>query len=379
MTILKNNDTGRPLKTFLELVKIASPSLKERAVAIYVTRTLKKLGLKVDEDKAGTAIGGESGNIRAVIKGNKAGARSVLLNAHIDTVKPCDHVKPVIKGGYVYSDGTTILGADNKAGVAVMLEAARILKGSKMPHGDVILLFTVAEEIGLLGARHAGKSSLRAPLGFVLDGGDVFEIINQAPSQDSIWAEVIGRSAHAGVRPEDGINAIKVASEAISRMKLGRIDPETTANIGVIEGGIATNIIPEKVVLKGEARSHSLKKLKKQVAHMLECFKKACKKHGARLKFDVTREYDSFLVENSSLAVKLAVNSAKKIGIRPIVKRTGGGSDANIFNGAGLPAVILGVGADRVHTKSERLSIKQLGQGVKFILEIIKGAADGKK
>jgi tripeptide aminopeptidase len=362
----------RLLKTFIDMARISSPSLQEGAVAWFVKGELKKLGLKVYEDGVGRKIGGEAGNIWGILKGSVKGAPVVLLNAHLDTVSPAKDVRPKIKGGYVVSDGTTVLGADNKAGVAVILEVLRCLKGSKSLHGEVKALFTVSEETGLWGAKGVSKKLLKADMGLTLDGGDVDEIINQAPSQNSIDAEVFGRAAHAGVRPEDGVSAIKAASEAIAKMELGRIDHETTANIGIIKGGVATNIIPEHVMINGEARSHDPVKLSKQTSHMKACLSAACKKHKARLKIKITPAYKSFEIGNDSELLKIAVACAKAAGIKPIVKKTGGGSDANIFNAMGVPTLIIGAGADRVHTRRERLSISHMEKSAELVLEILR-------
>lgn len=369
----------RLLKTFLDLVRIDSPSLREKNVASFVKSKLKELGLKVHQDSAWRSIGGEAGNIWATMKGNVKKAPRILLNAHLDTVSPCKGLRTRIRKGYVYSDGATILGADNKAGVAVILEVARSLKEDKILHGDVKVLFTVAEEIGLCGAQFLPRQALDADLGFTLDGGDVDRIINQAPSQDNLEAQVIGRAAHAGVRPEEGINAIKVAGVAISRMKMGRIDKETTANVGIIRGGTATNIVPEKVYLKGEARSHDRKKLRAQISHMKKVLHDACRRYKARIKLRVSPAYRAFKIREGHPSIALAVSAARALKIKPVVKRTGGGSDANIFNVFGLPTIILGVGADRVHTKQERQSIVQMEQSARMVLAIITGAANEKR
>jgi len=295
-----------------------------------------------------------------------------LLNAHLDTVGPGDKIRPRISYGVITSDGKTILGADNKAGVAAIMEVLEVLKKDKIPHGDLQVIFTVQEEIGLLGARGIRKNWLKADLGYVLDGGDVDTLIYKAPTQYNLTAEIIGRAAHAGVHPEAGINAIQVASQAIAKMKLGRIDRETTANIGIIKGGVATNIIPEKVELKGEARSHSPRKLKSQVKHMQRCLAQACRKNRAFLKLNVDNVYDSFDLATNEKVVKLAEKALANLNIKPQLKATGGGSDANIFNALGLKTLIIGVGADRVHSKNERLPIEEFLCGAKFLLEIIR-------
>jgi len=358
-------------KGFLSLVKINSTSLKEGRIVKYLNSELKRLGLKTRIDNAGAKIGGVSGNLIGFLKGNVKNRDIILLNAHVDTVSSSVNIKPKISRGVIRSDGRTILGADDKAGVAAILEVLRVLKERKIPHGDIQVIFTVAEEIGLLGAKALSRRLLKADFGFSIDGGDVPIVLNKAPSQDNISATVIGKAAHAGVHPEKGINSIKVTSHAIAAMKLGRIDKETTANIGIIKGGQATNIIPEEVEIKGEARSHSLRKLKAQVKHMKTKLKKACRKYKAKLKIKVSPAYRSFNVSRRHRVLKIAVNAARSLGIKPKIKSTGGGSDANIFNRLGISTIILGVGASGVHTNRERIRIDDMVKGARVILEAI--------
>ena len=362
----------RLISRFIRYVKIDSLSKQEGRFAAQIKKELKALGLACVEDTAGKKLGGEAGNLFISLKANIKNVPRILFNAHIDTVVPGTGIKPKIRKGIVTSDGRTILGADNKAGVAVIMEVLKIIKERKLQHGDIDILFTVAEEIGLSGSKFVDKKFLKADLGYVLDGGDVDEIINKAPSQDSIEVKISGRAAHAGVHPEKGINAIKVASEAIAKMKLGRIDYETTANIGIISGGVATNIVPESVTIKGEARSHNAAKLKNQIAHMIKVLRKACKEHGAKLSCEVKQAYRAFEVPALHKAMIIARSAAEGVGIKPKVKATGGGSDANIFRSFGLPCLIIGVGADRVHTKKERIAVKDMVKGAEFVLEIIK-------
>ncbi len=358
----------RLINTFKTLVQIDSHSLKEEQIIKYLQKELKKLGIK--SSLTSKPDKGEAGNLIANIPGK---GPVVMLNAHVDTVGHSRRIKPVEKKGYLVSGSNTILGADNKAGVAAILEILKTLKEKKLPHPALQIVFTVAEEIGLVGARVLPKSKLKAKFGLALDGGDINEIVNKAPSQFNLKATIIGKAAHAGIHPEDGINAIKIASEAITKMKLGRIDKETTANIGIIKGGRARNIIPDKVKIEGEARSHNKKKLVKQIKHMQKTLYQACKKHKAKLKIKLTKIYQSFEVKKTSKVIKLAVSVVKSAGIKPIVKQTGGGSDANVFNALGIPTIIIGVGADHVHTKKERLPIKDFIKGTEIIIKLLEG------
>jgi len=318
------------------------------------------------------------GNLISFLKGNCKGAPCILLNAHMDTVSPGENIKPKRRYGVITSDQKTILGADNKAGVAVIMEIVEVLKEKMIPHGDIQIIFTVQEEIGLKGARAIKKQHIKADFGYVLDGGDVDVVHLRAPSQYNLFVEIIGRAAHAGMHPEQGINAIQVASRAIAKMKIGRIDSETTANIGVIHGGRATNIVPEKVEIKGEVRSHNPRKLKAELKHIQKCFSSECFKAKAQLKMKADNVYNSFSLKKEDKVYKIAENAFRRMKIKPILKPTGGGSDANIFNEMGIPSIIMGMGADRIHTKQERISEKDLLSAARILLEIIKESCERK-
>lgn len=359
----------RLVKTFKQLVRIDSLSLCEKKVIAFLQKEL--CGLALSSYTAGKPKNGEVGSLIAEIPGNGLKSPRLLINAHVDTVGPGEKIKVIEKNGYLTSDGKTILGADNKAGVAAILEILRVLKEKKLPHPPLTVIFTVAEEIGLIGARALPKNLPEADFGVTLDGGDVDKIVCKAPTQFNLTAKVVGRAAHAGIHPEDGINAIKVASEAIYKMKLGRIDRETTANIGVIHGGRATNIIAEEVELKGEARSHDKRKLDRQIEHMEEVLVETCDRSGAKLELKLEEVYQSFEIGRASEIMEFALCAARKCGVQPELVPTGGGSDANIFNARGIPTIIVGVGADRVHTTSERIAVKELTKGTEIVLALI--------
>jgi tripeptide aminopeptidase len=360
----------RLINTFKQLVRLDSLSLHEAEIIRYLKKQLK--GLALNNYEAGRPKEGEVGSLIVEVPASGVKEPRLLLNAHLDTVSPGENVRPLQKDGYLTSDGKTILGADDKAGVAVILEILRVLKEKKLPHPPLLVILTVAEEIGLVGARALPENLLDADFGVTLDGGDINKIINRAPSQCNLTVKVFGKAAHAGIHPEEGINAIKVASEAISKMKLGRIDAETTANIGLIKGGRATNIIPEEVEIKGEARSHNLKKLERQLEHMEEILVATCRKQRARVELKFAEVYEAFSIPPASQILKFAFCAAAKAGIKPKLVATGGGSDANIFNACGIPTIIMGVGADRVHTTSERIAVKELVKGAELILTLVK-------
>lgn len=362
----------RLVDEFLELVQIDSASKDERQIADALLTKLRDLNLTVTEDDAGAKIGGTAGNILAVLDGGKPGP-ALLFCAHMDRVEPGLNIKPQIKDGVITSDGTTILAADDVAGISAILEAIRVIQEQEIPHGRLEILFTVAEEGGLHGAKSLDASALQAKAGFFLDsGGPVGTIVVQAPAQKGIRITIHGKAAHAGVAPETGINAIVVAAHALTKMNLGRLDPETTANIGIIQGGVATNIVPDRVELKGEARSRDNGKLTKQVEHMTDIVKRTCADYGVTADITVTDSYSAFSLNQEDYVVKLACSAAEAMGIEPRLESTGGGSDANIINGYGIPSVVLGMGYSNVHTTQESIPIEQLVAAAEYVVSIIK-------
>lgn len=361
----------RLLDEFLELVQIDAATKDERLIADALKPKLEALGFSVTEDDTGAKIGGNTGNLIATLDGNKD-APALLFCAHMDRVEPGRGIKPVVEGGMVKSDGTTILASDDVAGIAAILEAVRVVQEQQIPHGRLEILFTVAEEGGLYGAKSLAPDMLQAEAGYFLDsGGPVGTIVVQAPAQKNVTVTIHGKAAHAGVAPEQGISAILVAAEALTKMKLGRIDAETTANFGVIQGGTATNIIPDRVDLKGEARSLVQEKLERQAEHMVEVIENTCAAHGVTADIVVGDSYGSFRLTEDDYVVKLAVQAAKALGLEPRLESTGGGSDANIINGYGVPSVILGMGYTNVHTTSEAIPVDQLNAAAQFVLQII--------
>lgn len=361
------------IETMLELIRIDSESLNERGVVDYIIGRLKPVAVKIAEDGAGAELGGNAGNLIVKIKGVRRDFPRLMLNAHMDTVKPGIGIEPVVEGDIISSAGDTILGSDDKAGVSVILEVVRRLKEKNIPHGDLLLVFTVAEEIGIKGAARLDPKALEADFGYVLDSthgaGCIFV---GSPSHDKITAVVRGRAAHAGIEPEKGVSAIRAASLAISKMKLGRIDGETTANVGVIHGGRATNIVPDTVTVEAEARSHNREKLERQVAHMTGAFRAAARAAGAEIDLEIEHEYDSYKLTESMPVVELAMKAARALGLTPELRVSGGGSDANIFNSLGLPAAPIGTAIRKAHTKEEEISISELEGVLEYVMEIVR-------
>jgi tripeptide aminopeptidase len=364
----------------IELIRIDSPSRKERAVAMRLKRETEELGGKVWIDDAGDKVGGNVGNLIAQFPGTVQAA-PLLLSAHMDTVMPGEGVVPVLDGDILRTDGRTVLGGDDKSGVAIICEVLRVLRQNRIPHGDIDVVFTICEEAGLIGAKCLDVSRLRARTGLVLDSDSVGFLFTRAPAANRMEFHVRGLAAHAGVCPEKGINAIQVAAQGLSRMKLGRIDHETTANIGIVQGGTAVNIVPESVVLKGEARSHDEKKLEEQTRHMLECLREAAaanareidgKRHPPSVEAKIERDYDRMDVKNDATIVRLVLDAARNLGLEVKTTATGGGCDANVLNKKGLEVANLATGMREIHTVHEWLDLKDLYTSAEMVLEIVR-------
>jgi len=365
----------------LELVQIDSVSREEREVAQRVRAICEELGAEVFIDDAGEKVGGNTGNVIARFPGTVPSAEPIMMSAHMDTVVPGKGVKPVVEGDIIRSDGTTVLGGDDKSGVAVILETIRCLQEQDIPHAPIDAVFSICEEVGLLGAKHVDLSKVRARYGLVFDSDDPGFLFTRGPSSNHFEFKIYGLESHAGVAPEQGISAIKIAAEGIAAMKLGRIDEETTANIGVIQGGAATNIITNLVTLKGEARSLDDAKLEAQSRHMVKCLEDAAAKYEVsvdgvttrgRVESHVTREYHSMDVSDDSRVVRLVKSAAARMGLDVKTLASGGGCDANIFNKLGIECANLGTGMRAIHTVKEWLDVKDMYASAEMTLEIMR-------
>lgn len=364
-------NTERMVNEFIEMVQVSSVSGKEGRFAALLSDKLKGLGFEVyiDEANKGTLL--DTGNVLGRLKGNR-NAQPVLLCAHMDTVIPGENIKPQIRDGVIYSDGTTILGGDDKAGIAAILEAVRHIKENGIPHGDIEVAFTICEEKGMVGSRNLDYSWLKSKFAFVLDsGGAVGSVIVKAPAQYKLNSVIKGKAAHAGVAPEKGISAIQVAARAIDKMKLLRVDDETTANIGTISGGGATNIVCDRVEIAMEARSLTRSKAEAQAKHMLECIESACREYGAEHETECFFNYPEINLPAYAEVIKLVEAAIRRIGLEPQLKSTGGGSDTNIMSGKGMQAVTLAIGMCNVHTTSECIAIKDMEKTAELVAAII--------
>jgi tripeptide aminopeptidase len=346
--------------TFAALCRIESPSGHERVCADWITKELRGMGLEVEEDDAGPRVGSNAGNLLARIPG--AGTGSILMCAHIDTVPLTAPVEPVcVDGGWTNAnDG--ILGADNKSAVAVIKELARRLTGGGRPPAvGVEVLFTVCEEISLLGAFAFDVGRLQSRFGYVFDHATpIGEIVTAAPTLHRIVAELHGRAAHAGVRPEAGRSAIAAAARAITAMQLGRIDPETTTNVGTIHGGTAINVIPERCRIEGEVRSVDRDRAETLTTEMIDHLQDAADAGECDLDVTLERMIEGYRIRPRATEVTVAEKALRSCGYEPKHILTGGASDANAFRAAGFACVNLADGTERNHEPTERISTDAL-------------------
>lgn len=368
----------RMLAEFKEVVAVPCHTLQERPVFEMLRTKLEALGFTVEEDDAGEKLGGNCGNLWAFLPGNKVGAVSVLLSAHMDGVEPCGGTTVVQKDGVLYSDGTTILGGDDKSGVVAILEGVRMLVEENAEHGDIQILFTIAEEGGVNGSRCMDRSKLKAQVAYALDGeGTPGEIVIGAPGQYRYKISVHGKKAHGGLEPEKGINAIMIAAKALAEVKrYGRIDEETTCNIGIIGGGVATNVVPDLVEIEGDVRSRNNEKLEAIREEVVSTICNAVEKYGAKVTAEVEHKYSGFLMDTESTVVKLAKSACAMHGFTPDITQTGGGSDANFLNAYGVPCVILGTGMQNVHSVEEFIKEEDLYNSALMVYGILQAACE---
>ena len=317
------------------------------------------------------------GNIFCRLPGRQESGTPIFLCAHLDTVPPEAAIEPVVEDGVVRNGAGTILGADNKAAVAVMLEAARRLVEERRPHAGVELLFTSKEEVGLLGAYAFDHTRLDARLGYVYDqAAPIGEIVVGAPTQKGVFARFHGRASHAGMYPEEGRSAILAAARAIADMRLGRVDERSSANVGIVAGGTARNIVPEWCSLQAEARSHDPQMVTALVQEMLDAIGFAASVSDCTAETRIDDTYRGYAFSEDEPAVRLAVAALRRAGYRPTTSLTGGGADANVFNERGLPCVNLANGMTDIHTPDERIAVADLEAMVEVTLAIVEEACE---
>ena len=356
--------------TFMELVAIDSESFAERAMADYIIQRLRAAGWQCDEDDTGSKIGGNAGNIYARSPGNLL-ADSIVMIAHMDRVKPGNNVKACICDGLIRSDGSTVLGADDAVGIAVMLGIADYIRENDIQVA-LEFVFTVAEEVGIKGAKYFDMNKVQASYGYTFDAdGPVGTAIVAAPTHVQFVANVVGKSAHAGIAAEKGINAIKIVSHAIADMNIGRISEYTTSNVGTVAGGVATNIIPAGVEIRGEVRSHRKQELEDNLAHIEEQLNKACQKFNGSFSMDMETAYFSFRMDEDSEVIKLFQEACGRENIEFCTAWSGGGSDANIFNAKGKEILNLGSAFQKIHSVEECIAISDLENLYRVALRLV--------
>ncbi|WLV23504.1 M20/M25/M40 family metallo-hydrolase [Aciduricibacillus chroicocephali] len=369
----------RVVQEFMELVKIDSETKYETEIAKVLKEKFKSFGIEVIEDDSAKVTGHGAGNLICTLKGNTPDADTIYFTSHMDTVVPGKGIQPRLQDGWITSDGTTILGADDKAGLAAIFEALRVLKEDDIKHGDIQFIITAGEESGLVGAKELDASLIKAKYGYALDSdGEIGDLIVAAPTQAKIHAVIKGKTAHAGLAPEKGVSAITVASKAIAKMPLGRIDEETTANIGSFAGGQQTNIVCDYVEVLAEARSLSDDKMHAQVKKMKEAFETAAEENGAVAEVETKVMYPGFKLTEEDEVVRIAKKASKKIGKNSRLLKSGGGSDANVISGLGIPTVNLAIGYEEIHTTNERIKPEHLSDAARLVIAIIETTATEK-
>lgn len=365
----------------LALCSIDSESREEREVAQHLKGVMEAIGAQVEVDGAGEAVGGNTGNLICRFPATDPAAPPIFLAAHMDTVVPGKGVSPVLEGNIIRSNGKTVLGGDDKSGCAIIAEVCRVMTEQNLPHGGIEAVFTICEEVGLLGAKHLDITRLKSKYGLVLDSDDIGFLFTQAPASDVMTWTIYGLEAHAAMAPEQGISAIKIAGEAIAKMKLGRVNSETVANIGSIHGGGPNNIVPNRVTITAEARSLKLDKLDAQTRHMDECFREAAAnyevtidgvKKTARVETEIHRAYDQMNVSADSPIVKLVLEAASNLHHKVETLSMMGGCDANVLNKKGLESANLGTGMRAIHTVNEWLDLRDLYKSAGIVLEIVR-------
>lgn len=359
MTGADTSAEERVLKTFLELVRIDSPSREEAACAAYCEKALSDAGCSVRFDSSADETGSDTGNLIAELPGTTTGV--LILSAHLDTVEPGRGIDPVVHEGTIVSAGDTVLGADDKAGLAAAIECVRRLAAEGGAFPTVRCVFTVQEEVGLKGAKALSPADVTGDLCLVLDAdGEVGGIVTAAPTHYTFTATFEGKAAHAGVAPEKGISAVAMAAEAVTRLPIGRLDERTTANVGTINGGSATNVIAAQATLTGECRSLDRDRVDSLRYGMDDTMRQVALTHGGPVSIEWALEYEAFEIEHDAPVVAVVSSACEELGLTPRTFKTGGGSDANIISALGVPTLALSCGMKGVHSTSEQVEVADL-------------------
>lgn len=368
-------DHQRLMHTLLQYIDIQSASYHEAPCAAQILKDLRALTYlnpQIEVDEAGTQCGSDTGNLYCKIEGD-IDAQPLLFCAHMDTVNHGGQkITAIVQGDEVSSSSDTILSADDKSGIAAILEALRVIDEQKLPHRPIEVLFTICEEVGLLGSKYADMSRFASKCAIVPDSlGQAGNLIVRAPGQNRIYADIYGVAAHAGICPEEGVSAIMVGAEAIGNMPLLRIDEETTANIGTFTATGATNIVAPKARLEMEVRSCSAQKLEQYTARMVECLENAAHKHGAKVEIEVESTYVPFALDEENAYVQLAAQACRACAVPVAFLSSGGGSDSNNFNQHGIVSFNIGSGMHAPHTADETLSIPEFEGCARMMLHLM--------
>uniref|UniRef100_UPI004057347C M20/M25/M40 family metallo-hydrolase n=1 Tax=Candidatus Electronema sp. TaxID=2698783 RepID=UPI004057347C len=372
-------NSERLARTFIQLCETDSPSGEEGRMAALVTELLCGAGAPPPfEDDSAARTGSQCGNLIFRFDGDAA-QEPLFFNCHLDTVEPGRGIKVLRQGDRFTSSGATILGSDDKAGIAALIEAWQVMQEHKLPHAPLEFIFTTCEETGLLGAKALNPAYVRAKMGYALDTSGFGRVIIGAPASNRLRITVKGAAAHAGLHPEKGINAILLAAKALAAAPCGRIDSETTVNFGAIHGGTATNIVPEQVLIEGEVRSHSMEKLERLTKEIETAFRQTLadwrdpsgQAQGApELDFQAELDFPAMRLDMNDAVICRIAAAAERIGMDLRYETAGGGSDANVFNGCGLATAIVATGMTHVHSTAEEVSLTDMRQLAALILTL---------
>ncbi|MCB5952794.1 M20/M25/M40 family metallo-hydrolase [Enterococcus sp. BWT-B8] len=364
--------TSRLVRTFEELVTIDSVSGNEAKVHEFLKKKFVSFGMTVTEDESMESTGLGANNMIATLKG-AVGKEPLMFSSHTDTVTPGNGIEMIEKDGVLYSKGETILGADDKAGIAIMLEAIQRIKEEGIKTGDLEFVLSPGEEIGLIGSSALNMDLIKSQIGYVLDsGGSVGRVTVASPTLYMYDAVITGKAAHAGLEPEKGVSAVAILSDALKKIKMGRIDERTTANIGVIQGGEATNIVMDSLLVKGEVRAIDPEKAEELIAEMTAAFEQAASLHGGTVEITIKKMATGFDVDNDEKVMQLLLSAGEALGYEVIRETSGGGSDANVFNEKGKRVVNLSIGYEKIHTTDEYIPVAEMEKAVLLVMELAK-------
>lgn len=361
------------LPLFLHLVRLNGQPLAERVVADVVTRLLQEAGVRVVEDRSGPVLGGDTGNLFCFPPGYDPHHPGLMLIAHLDTVQPIGSRPPVVLADRVMTDGSAILGADNRAGVTVLMQTLIEAARSESIMRNFFVVFTVAEESGFLGASQVDLKTYPVSAAFVFDCARRPGVyIRECAGLQLFTVQVHGRGAHAGIAPEEGINAIALAAKAVAALTIGRIDDETTVNVGTISGGRATDFVPDLTTVSGEVRSFLAERIRWEMERIESAFRSHIDASGS-LEFRRKTDYEPYILKPDAVVVQEVERALRAVGLKPEPVRDTGGSDANVFNARGIQAVNIGIGVQKPHSNEEFILLEDLEAAFRIAQEIVRG------